>query len=74
MKVLSSRGLSVVELSPSSIKSAITGDGRADKTAVAKMVGLFLKIGATDLIDDATDALAIAIAASSIEPGRRMGG
>ncbi len=65
MKVIASHNLKLVELSPSSIKLAVAGDGRADKKAVAKMVGLFLKMDVGGLIDDATDALAVAIAASS---------
>ncbi len=54
-------GLEIRECSPNEVKSGLTGYGWADKRAVAKMVKLTL--GAPDLkiIDDASDALAIAI-------------
>ena len=53
-----------VELAPSEVKLAVTGDGRATKEGVAKMVSYFLKLPQEKRIDDITDALAIAIAAS----------
>jgi len=65
MKVIAFYGLNLVEFSPPSIKLAVAGDGRADKKGVAKMVGLFLGIDTGGLIDDVTDALATAIAASN---------
>jgi len=65
MKIIASHGLKLLEFSPSSIKLAVAGDGRADKRGVAKMVGLFLNIETGRLIDDVTDALATAIAASN---------
>lgn len=65
MKVIASHGLKLLEFSPPSIKLAVTGDGRADKKGVAKMVGLFLNIETGGLIDDITDALATAIASSN---------
>ncbi|MEK7506168.1 MAG: crossover junction endodeoxyribonuclease RuvC [Patescibacteria group bacterium] len=67
VKVSAAYKLKLVELSPSSIKLAVTGDGRADKKAVAKMVGLFLKMKIAGLLDDETDALATAIAASTAQ-------
>ncbi|MGC9610658.1 MAG: crossover junction endodeoxyribonuclease RuvC [Minisyncoccia bacterium] len=64
-KIIAANKIKLIEFSPSSIKLAATGDGRADKKSVAKMVGLFLNMDTRKIIDDATDALAIAIAASS---------
>ncbi len=58
--------LPLIEISPSEAKLIVSGDGRASKKAVAKMVGYCLKINATKQIDDITDALSIAIAASSM--------
>ena len=58
--------LPLIEISPSEAKLIVSGDGRASKEAVAKMVGYCLKIDTAKQIDDATDALALAIAASSI--------
>lgn len=65
LKIIAAHQLKLIEFSPSSIKLAVAGNGRADKKAVAKMVGLFLNIRTMGLIDDETDALAIAIAASN---------
>jgi crossover junction endodeoxyribonuclease RuvC len=60
-------GLPFKELSPSEVKLAITGYGLSDKHAVAKMVKLILNVSQNNLkkYDDATDALAIAIAAAN---------
>lgn len=58
-------GVPLIELSPGEVKRAVTGNGTASKQAVAKMVRWIL--GLTNkgaVLDDATDALAIAIAAA----------
>lgn len=53
----------IIEYTPSEIKKQITGYGLSDKTAIAKMVNKIL--GANlNLVDDITDAIAIAITAS----------
>lgn len=60
MVAAQSAGLSVAEYSPSEIKAAVTGSGRADKRQVAEMVRVILclpKAAPTD----ASDALAAAI-------------
>ena len=54
----------LVELTPSEVKLSVTGDGQATKEGVAKMVRLLLKLPPQKFIDDVTDAIAIAIAAS----------
>ena len=55
------RGVCIREYTPNEVKRGIAGYGLADKKAVLKMVRLTL--GAPDLavIDDASDALAVAI-------------
>ncbi|MDD5430981.1 MAG: crossover junction endodeoxyribonuclease RuvC [Candidatus Pacebacteria bacterium] len=62
---ISKHNILMKELSPSEIKLAVAGYGLADKGAVAKMVGLLLGLKKEELkgYDDATDALATAIAA-----------
>lgn len=65
LKITAAHNVKLVEFSPPSIKLAVTGSGRADKKSVAKMVGLFLNMKTEGLLDDVTDALATAIAASS---------
>lgn len=54
--------LTWIELSPNTVKSAVAGTGNASKQEVQRMVGLLLKINTTNLLDDTTDALAVALA------------
>lgn len=51
----------LLECSPLEIKQGVTGYGRADKKAVAKMVSKILKTNDPGWVDDAADALAAAI-------------
>lgn len=53
------------EYSPNTIKSAIAGSGSAGKSEVERMVRLLLKLDNTKLLDDTTDALAIALTAQA---------
>ena len=55
------RGLPVALHTPSEVKAAITGDGRAQKDQVAAMVVRILKLAEAPKPVDATDALALAI-------------
>lgn len=54
-------GLSIQEFNPNDVKLGVTGYGKADKKAVLKMVRLTLKEPLLQIIDDASDALALAI-------------
>lgn len=54
-------GITVVEYSPSEIKSAVTGYGRADKQQVQAMVGRLLGLSSPPQPHDAADALALAL-------------
>ena len=64
-------GIEIKECSPNEVKSGLTGYGLADKRGVAKMVNLALGTPNLKIIDDASDALAIAIFASgSLKTGR----
>ena len=54
-------GLSIQEFTPLQIKSAVTGNGHADKKAVEKMVRLIVKSVPEKLFDDTLDAIAIAL-------------
>lgn len=58
---LAGRGLEPREYSPAEIKSAVTGNGRAGKEQVARMVGMMLGLDPADLSADATDAVAVAL-------------
>jgi crossover junction endodeoxyribonuclease RuvC len=55
------RGLPVALHTPSEVKAAVTGSGRADKAQVAAMVTRLLKLDAHPRPADASDALALAI-------------
>jgi len=55
------RGVRIKEYTPNEVKSGVTGYGFADKKAVLKMVRLILRKPDLKLIDDASDALALAI-------------
>lgn len=56
----------IAECTPLQIKGALTGDGRAEKKQVQRMVGLLLGMKRLPSPDDASDALAIAITASHL--------
>ncbi|HJN62356.1 MAG TPA: crossover junction endodeoxyribonuclease RuvC [Candidatus Parcubacteria bacterium] len=51
----------VYEFTPSQVKMATVGYGRADKSQVQKMVKIILNLKETPKPDDAADALAVAI-------------
>ncbi|MFP3990095.1 crossover junction endodeoxyribonuclease RuvC [Streptomyces sp. E11-3] len=61
MLCASRRGLPVALHTPSEIKAAVTGSGRADKAQVGAMVTRLLRLDAPPKPADAADALAIAI-------------
>lgn len=53
--------VTIYEYTPLQIKLATTGNGKADKVAVEKMVRLQIDLPNTNIIDDAIDALAMVI-------------
>jgi crossover junction endodeoxyribonuclease RuvC len=55
------RGLTVTSYSPNEVKLTVTGDGAADKDAVARMVVAQLRLREAPRPVDVTDALAVAI-------------
>jgi crossover junction endodeoxyribonuclease RuvC len=61
LAVLAGRGLEIREYTPAEVKSAVTGNGRADKDQVARMVRLLLAARGEAWASDATDALAVAL-------------
>jgi crossover junction endodeoxyribonuclease RuvC len=54
-------GIPVAMHTPTEVKAAVTGSGRADKKQVATMVVNILKLDAAPKPVDSTDALALAI-------------
>ena len=61
MLVAARRGCPVGLHTPSEVKAAITGSGRADKTQIGGMVTRILRLDAAPRPADAADALALAI-------------
>jgi len=55
------RGIPVALHTPSEVKAAVTGSGRADKDQVAAMVTRILHLSAPPRPADAADALALAV-------------
>lgn len=58
----------VAEYTPSEIKHAIAGYGKADKPQMQEMVRMILKLGRVPQPDDAADALAVAICHNQTVP------
>jgi crossover junction endodeoxyribonuclease RuvC len=54
-------GATIREFTPAEVKAAVTGNGRAAKDQVARMVRLLLALDSEPLASDASDALAVAI-------------
>lgn len=66
LSAASEAGLSVREYAPGTIKVAVTGNGRADKKAIAKMVPLLVSLPPRKRLDDELDAIAVGITALSV--------
>ena len=56
-------GQEVVEITPNQVKVALTGNGKADKKAVEEMVVRICNLKKSPKLDDASDAIAIAMTA-----------
>jgi crossover junction endodeoxyribonuclease RuvC len=71
MQVAESRGiilaalirnkLPITQYNPMEIKETVTGNGRADKKAVEKMIRMEFKLRDKKVLDDAIDALAVVL-------------
>ena len=64
-QIFASQGIEIDEFGPSEIKSAVCGNGRADKKAVQKMVKIIMNLEKTPKPDDVADAIAIAICSAN---------
>jgi crossover junction endodeoxyribonuclease RuvC len=58
-------GIPTREIGPTQVKQAITGYGKAEKSAVEMMVGKLIALPDRKMIDDEVDAIAIALAGSA---------
>lgn len=66
------RGLAHAEYMPKEIKLAVCGYGSADKKAIQKMVQLLCNLKHMPKIDDAADAIAVAICHAQQAPLRKL--
>lgn len=67
---LAAQGIPILEPTPLQMKSAITGDGKADKSQIQTMLRHMLHLQEIPRPDDAADALALAVYGALM--GRRM--
>lgn len=61
--VAAEHDLPVVELTPTAVKASVTGDGRADKRQMQRMIQILLRLKRLPRYDDTADAIAIALCA-----------
>ena len=59
-------GIPTREIGPMQVKLAITGYGKAEKSAGAMMVGKLITLPDRKMVDDEMDAIAIALAGSAV--------
>ncbi len=59
-------GVPIVELTPNQVKQGITGYGAADKKQIQEMVKRLLHLEKVPRLDDASDALALAIVGATV--------
>jgi len=55
------RSLRVHEVSPTSVKSSLTGNGRADKYQMQRMIQVLFRLAKPPRPDDVADAIALAV-------------
>jgi crossover junction endodeoxyribonuclease RuvC len=72
LAALGETGLTIREFAPAQIKSAVTGNGRATKAQVQRMVRSLLSLSSTPAAD-AADALAAAICCAHMGPLASLG-
>ncbi len=66
------RGATVVQYSPSAVKSVVAGDGKADKAQVQTMVQMLLGLDKPPKPADAADAAALALCHLAHDPNLRQ--
>lgn len=58
-------GCQIIEPKPVEVKSSFTGNGKANKSEMKKMAKMVFKLEANPKIDDAADAIAVALFATN---------
>lgn len=72
VEAVASSGADFLEMTPPQIKALVCGYGKATKDGVARVVGSVLDIEVGELIDDETDALAVAIATAMMHTASNL--
>jgi len=67
LNIFEKHGVPVHEMNPGTIKSSITGNGRADKTQIKRMVQRLLRLSSPIRSDDAADAMAGALCFAQLQ-------
>lgn len=67
-------GLEFFDYSPTEVKNAVVGQGRASKAQVAGMVTILLGLQGSTLAEDEADALAVAICHAHTVPPQQIAG
>ena len=68
LAALAGREIPIEEYSPAEVKSTVTGNGRAGKDQVGRMVRMLTGLRAEALSEDAADALAVALCFAARRP------
>ena len=71
LATLAAHDLAIEEYSPAEVKSTVTGNGRAGKEQVSRMVTLLTGVDPGDLSEDAADAIAVALCYAAKRPWRQ---
>lgn len=61
LATIAARHIPIIEITPLELKSAVTGDGGADKRQMQDMLKMLLKLDQIPRPDDAADALGLAV-------------
>ena len=72
MLCVARRELDLAEYAPAEIKVAVTGNGRSDKSQMARMLERLLAVDLREAGEDSTDALAVAVCHAHGRQRRRL--
>lgn len=72
IETVTRKKIPLYEYTPSEVKSAVTGDGKADKKQMQRMMQLLLKLKTIPKPDDAADALAVALCHATMMQFQKM--
>lgn len=68
LETVATRSIPVHEFAPNTVKATVAGSGGAGKREVERMVSMLLRFNTSKILDDTTDALALALCAHAAAP------